>query len=148
MILEDQKRINEYDYKKMLDDFELEARHNKILRGIRDKWRSISSIHNEKVEEMKVKTEKMYKKRDKEFKKKLLRKEEVIKRQKEMRQKLLCEEKKRREEITKKKVDDVQKNLKDFKRMEEQKRLIVAKEIFGKSKFDYFNNINYYSEEN
>ena len=59
-----------------------------------------------------------------------------------MKQKFLCEEKKRREEITKKKVDDVQKNLKDFQRMEEHKRLIVAKEIFGKSKFDIFNNIN------
>ena len=142
MILEDQKRINDYDYKKMLDDFELEARHNKILRGIRDKWRSISAIHNEKVEEMKVKTEKMYKKKDKEFKKKLLQKEEVIKRQLEMRKRLLSEEKKRREEITKKKVDDVQKNLRDFKNIEEQKRLIVEKEIFGKSKIILFNNIS------
>jgi hypothetical protein len=141
MILEDQKRINDYDYKKMLDNFELEARHNKILRGIRDKWRSISAIHNEKVEEMKVKTEKMYKKKDKAFKKKLLEKEEVIKRQLEMRNRLLSEEKKRREEITKKKVDDVQKNLRDFKNMEEQKRLIVEKEIFGKSKIILFNNI-------
>ena len=141
MILEDQKRINDYDYKKMLDNFELEARHNKILRGIRDKWRSISAIHNEKVEEMKVKTEKMYKKKDKAFKKKLLEKEEVIKRQLEMRNRLLSEEKKRREEITKKKVDDVRKNLRDFKNMEEQKRLIVEKEIFGKSKIILFNNI-------
>ena len=90
---------------------------------------------------MKVKTEKMYKKKDKEFKKKLLKKEEVIKRQLEMRNKLLSEEKKRREEITKKKVDDVQKNLRDFKNMEEQKRLIVEKEIFGKSKIILFNNI-------
>lgn len=133
-MLQDQKRINDYDYKKMLDDFELEARHNKILRGIRDKWRSISAMHDEKVEEMKVKTEKMYKKKDKEFKKKLLRKEEIIKKQLELRKQLLSEEKKRREEITKKKVDDVQKNLNDYKNMEEQKRLIVEKEIFGKSK--------------
>jgi hypothetical protein len=133
-MLQDQKRINDYDYKKMLDDFELEARHNKILRGIRDKWRSISALHDEKVEEMKVKTEKMYRKKDKEFKKKLLRKEEIIKKQLELRKQLLSEEKKRREEITKKKVDDVQKNLNDYKNMEEQKRLIVEKEIFGKSK--------------
>ena len=83
----------------MLDNFELEARHNKILRGIRDKWRSISAIHNEKVEEMKVKTEKMYKKNDKAFKKKLLEKEEVIKRQLEMRNRLLSEEKKIFQEI-------------------------------------------------
>lgn len=134
MMLQDQKRINDYDYKKMLDDYELEARHNKILRGIRDKWRSISALHDEKVEEMKVKTEKMYRKKDKEFKKKLLRKEEIIKKQLELRKQLLSEEKKRREEITKKKVDDVQKNLSDYKNMEEQKRLIVEKEIFGKSK--------------
>ena len=133
-MLQDQKRINDYDYKKMLDDFELEARHNKILRGIRDKWRSISALHDEKVEEMKVKMEKMYRKKDKEFKKKLLRKEEIIKNQLELRKQLLSEEKKRREEITKKKVDDVQKNLNDYKNMEEQKRLIVEKEIFGKSK--------------
>ena len=133
-MLQEQKRINDYDYKKMLDDFELEARHNKILRGIRDKWRSISALHDEKVEEMKVKTEKMYRKKDKEFKKKLLRKEEIIKKQLELRKQLLSEEKKRREEITKKKVDDVQKNLNDYKNMEEQKRLIVEKEIFGKSK--------------
>ena len=142
MIIEEQKRINDYDFKKMLDDFELETRHNKILKGIRNKWRSISVIHNEKVEEMRIKTEKMYKKKDNEFKNKLLRKEEVIKRQLEMRNKLLSEEKKKREEITKKKVDDVQKNLNDFKNMEEQKRLIVAKEVFGKSKLDLFNNIN------
>ena len=137
MILEDQKRINEYDYQKMLKDFELEARHNKILRGIKNKWRSISIMHNEKVEEMKVKTEKMYKKKDREFKQKLSRKEEIIKRQLEMKQRLLLKEKSKREAITKKKVDDVQKNLNDFKDLEEKERLHLAAEIFRKSKFEY-----------
>lgn len=141
MILEDQRRINEYDYNKMIEDFELESRHNKILRGIRNKWRSVSAMHDEKVEEMKIKTEKMFKKKDKEFKNKLLMKEEVIKRQLEMKKRLLSEEKKRREMITKKKVDDVNKNLKDFQNMEEQRRLIIEKEIFGKSKENIFYNI-------
>ena len=141
MILEDQRRINEYDYNKMIEDFELESRHNKILRGIRNKWRSVSAMHDEKVEEMKIKTEKMFKKKDKEFKKKLLMKEQVIKRQLEMKKRMLSEEKKRREMITKKKVDDVNKNLKDFQNMEEQRRLIVEKEIFGKSKENIFYNI-------
>ena len=102
-MLQDQKRINDYDYKKMLDDFELEARHKKILRGIRDKWRSISALHDEKVEEMKVKTEKMYRKKDKEFKKKLLRKEEIIRKQLELRKQLLSEEKKKKRRNNKKK---------------------------------------------
>ena len=58
----------------------------------------------------------------------------MIKRQLEIKRKLLSEDKKRREEITKKKVDDVRKNLEEFKNFEEQRRLIVEKEIFGKSK--------------
>ena len=119
----------------MLEDFKLQTRHNKILNGIRNKWKSISVMHSEKVEEMKIKTENMFKKKDKEFKKKLLRKEEVIKKQLEARQRLLLEEKNKREAITKKKVDDVQKNLNDFKLMEEKERLNLANEIFGKSKF-------------
>ena len=121
----------------MLSDFELEARHNKILKNIRNKWKSLSAIHDEKVEEMKIKTEKMFLKKDKEFKKKILRKEEIIKRQLEMKNKLLSEEKKRREEITKKKVDNVQKNLYEFKNLEEKRRLIIEKEIFEKSKYFY-----------
>ena len=63
----------------MLEDFKLQTRHNKILNGIRNKWKPISVVHSEKVEEMKIKKENMFKKKDKEFKKKLLRKEEVIK---------------------------------------------------------------------
>ena len=54
---------------------------------------------------------------------------------------MLSEEKKRREMITKKKVDDVNKNLKDFQNMEEQRRLLVEKEILGKSKENIFYNI-------
>ena len=126
----------------MLEDFELEARHNKILKGIRDKWRSVSALHDEKVEEMKIKTEKMFQKKDNEFKKKLLHKEQVIQRQLDLRQRQLSEEKSRREEITKKKVDDVQKNLNEFKNMEEKKRLIVEREIFDKSNFNIFYNNN------
>ena len=70
MMIEEQKHINEYDYKKMIANFELEDRHNKILKDIKDKWSSLSAIHDEKVENMKIKTEKMYRKKDKELKKK------------------------------------------------------------------------------
>ena len=69
--------MNEYDYKKMIDNFDLEARHNKILKDIKDKWSSLSALHDEKVENMKIKTEKMYKKKDRELKKKLKRNNNV-----------------------------------------------------------------------
>ena len=134
MLLEDQKHINEYDYNKMMQNFDLEARHNKILKDIKDKWSSLSALHDEKVENMKIKTEKMYKKKDKELKKKLSRKDQVIKKQLEMRRNMLEEEKRKREEKTKKKVDDVAKNLIEFRNREEKKRLILEKETFDKSK--------------
>ena len=116
-----------------MENFDLEARHNKILKDIKDKWSSLSELHDEKVENMKIKTEKLYKQKDRELKKKLLRKDQVIKRQLEMRRNMMEEEKRKREERTKKKVDDVAKNLIEFKNMEEKKRLILEKETFDKS---------------
>ena len=138
MLLEDQKHMNEYDYKKMMDNFELEARHNKILKDIKDKWSSLSALHDEKVQNMKILTEKMYKKKDRELKKKLSRKEEIIKKQLEMRRNMREEEKKKREAITKKKVDDVFKNLIEFKNVEEEKRLILERETFDKCNFIFY----------
>ena len=117
----------------MMENFDLEARHNKILKDIKDKWSSLSALHDEKVENMKIKTEKLYKQKDRELKKKILRKDQVIKRQLEMRRNMMEEEKRKREERTKKKVDDVAKNLIEFKNMEEKKRLILEKETFDKS---------------
>jgi len=149
MMIEEQKQINEYDYKKMIANFELEDRHNKILKDIKDKWSSLSAIHDEKVENMKIKTEKMYRKKDKELKKKLLKKEQIIKKHLEMRKNFLAEEKKEREKKTKKKLDDVYKNLNEFKNLEEQKRLILENETFEKSKKNFM--IFYlitYSEKN
>ena len=134
MMIEEQKHINEYDYKKMIANFELEDRHNKILKDIKDKWSSLSAIHDEKVENMKIKTEKMYRKKDKELKKKLLKKEQIIKKHLEMRKNFLAEEKKEREKKTKKKMDDVYKNLNEFKNLEEKKRLILENETFDRSK--------------
>ena len=138
MLLEEQKHMNEYDYKKMMDNFELEARHNKILKDIKDKWSSLSALHDEKVQNMKILTEKMYKKKDRELKKKLSRKEEIIKKQLEMRRNMREEEKKKREAITKKKVDDVFKNLIEFKNVEEEKRLILERETFDKCNLIYY----------
>ncbi len=136
-MIEEQKHINEYDYKKMIANFELEDRHNKILKDIKDKWSSLSAIHDEKVENMKIKTEKMYRKKDKELKKKLLKKEQIIKKHLEMRKNFLAEEKKEREKKTKKKLDDVYKNLNEFKNLEEKKRLILENETFEKSKKNF-----------
>ena len=41
--------MNDYDYKKMMIDFETETRHKKIINGIRNKWRIASSKYYEKI---------------------------------------------------------------------------------------------------
>jgi len=74
LIIEEQMKKNEYDYKKMMDDFELETRRKKMFNGIRSKWQSISKGYLEKIEEMKLKNEKLYKERNRKFKQKIKRK--------------------------------------------------------------------------
>ena len=49
MIIESERKKNEYDYNKMMSDFELETRHNNILNGIRRRWRAESYKFKEKV---------------------------------------------------------------------------------------------------
>ena len=41
--------MNDYDYKKMMIDFETETRHKQIINGIRNKWRIASSKYYEKI---------------------------------------------------------------------------------------------------
>ena len=46
----------------MLVDFYLDTRYKKILREIKNEWRSMSVKHDKKVEEMKIKPEELYNK--------------------------------------------------------------------------------------
>ena len=89
---------NEYDYKKMMDDFELETRRKKMFNGIRCKWQSISKGYLEKIEEMKLKNEKLYKERNRKFKQKIKKKELAIKNQMELKNQRIQEKKKEQEE--------------------------------------------------
>lgn len=132
---------NEYDYNKMMDDFELEARRKKIYNGIKNKWKAVSNAYNEKIEEMKLKNERLYMERDKKFKQKLKMKESSIKKQIELRDKMLKEKKKEQEEISKKRSDDIQKNLEIFYKKQEEKRLKLEKDTFSKCNYIFYNKI-------
>ena len=46
--------MNNYDYRKMMIDFETETRHKKIINGIRNKWRVASSKYLEKINTIKI----------------------------------------------------------------------------------------------
>ncbi len=135
IIIQEQIKKNEYDYKKMMDDFELETRRKKIYNGIKNKWKVVNKGYLEKIEEMKLKNERIYKEKDREFKQKIRKKEQSIKKQIALKKEQLLLKKKEQEELTKKKSDDVLKNLEEFNKKQEEKRLKLEQETFNKSNY-------------
>lgn len=134
MLIKHQQRINEYDYKTMMKNFESESRHKKYLNGIKNKWRAASCKYKEKVEFIKMKNEKLNKMRDKEYKKRYLKKENSIKNQLELKKNEKLEEKRRLAEIFKKKNEEAAKNLEKFHKLQEEERIRLEEDTFQKSK--------------
>ena len=48
-----------------MDNFDTETRHKKIINGIRNKWRNISSKYSQKIKAIKVENKKADKKKAK-----------------------------------------------------------------------------------
>ena len=133
MLIQNQQRINEYDYQKMMKDFESESRHKKYLNNIKNKWRAASCRYKEKIEHIKEKNEKLDKMRDKAFKKRYKEKESSITNQLELKNFEKLEEKKRMAEDLRKKNEEAAKNLERFHRMQEEERLRIEQDTFLKS---------------
>ena len=123
---------NQYDYNKMIRDFEVKTRQEKIANNIRNKWKAATQSYIEKIEEMKLKNEKLYKERDRAFKLKLKKKELAIKKQLQLRNDKLIQKKKAQEEISKRRSDDILKNIEDYNKKQEESRLQLEKETFLK----------------
>ena len=117
-----------------MSDFEAETRHKNFLNGIKNKWRAASCKYKEKVEFIKMKNEKLNKMRDKEYKKRYLKKENSIKNQLELKKNEKLEEKRRLAEIFKKKNEEAAKNLEKFHKLQEEERIRLEEDTFQKSK--------------
>ena len=117
----------------MMSDFETESRHKKYLNGIKNKWRAASCKYLERDEYMKNRSEKLYRMRDKAFKKRYKEKEDSIQKQLRLKSFAKFEEKKRRAEIHKRKSEEAAKNLEEFHRIQEEERLKVEQDTFQRS---------------
>ena len=95
MILENARRVNEFDYNKMMSDFESESRHNKILNGIKQKWRAVSSQYREKVDNIRKQNEKLFRDRSRNLLRKLKKKEQSLQMSIASKQEAKSEEKKK-----------------------------------------------------
>ena len=133
MLIKSQQRVNEYDYKSMMKNFESESRHKKYLNSIKNKWRAASCKYKEKVQLIKINNEKLNKMRGKAYKKRYLKKENAIKNQLEIKNQEKQEEKRRLAELLKKKNEEASKNLEKFHKMQEEERLKLEEDTFQKS---------------
>ena len=133
-MIENAKRVNEFDYKKMIDDFELENRHQKILNRIKNKWKSLSEKHTEKVIEFKRQNERMFRMKNMALKKKLKEKDEYLQKNVEMNKRLKNEEKEKKNYLMKQKSENVSQNLEEHLNKQEIERLKLEKTMIHKSK--------------
>ena len=133
IVLENVKRINDYDYNKMLDNFELESRHQRIINGIKSKWKNIGLKYKEKLSEYKKQNEKMYKIKNKELQKKIREKDELLHRNIEMNKRLKSEERERKGNLMKQKTENASQNLEEFLSKQEEERLKLERNMFHKS---------------
>ena len=125
--------MNEFDYKKMIDDFELENRHQKILNKIKNKWKSLSVKHTEKVIEFKRQNERMYRMKNMALKKKLKEKDEYLQKNIEMNKRLRNEKEKEKVNLMKQKTENVSQNLEEYLNKQEKERLKLEKTMIHKS---------------
>ena len=124
--------INNYDYNKMMQDFETSARHEAQLRRIRKRWEEEGKRYNETIEKMKELREETYKKKNAALVKKLKKKEQLLLTQLENTNKEKMEEKQKniqlmleREKIARQNVEKYQQKLENdrlnFQNMNKEK---------------------------
>ena len=70
--------MNDYDYNKMMTDFEFSTRHQAQLQKIRKKWQNVGKKYNETIQRMKEMNEENYKKKNAALIKKLRKKEQLL----------------------------------------------------------------------
>lgn len=132
--LKQAEKSNEYDYNKMLKDFQSEERYKTFARKTRNKWKSENKKYLIRLEQMKEKKEESYKiKRDNFL-------NEYLKKQKDIEQQLYKTriskqgEWKKNSELMKKKEEQAKEKQRKKIEREEEDRLKVEDQIITKSK--------------
>lgn len=133
-VIHSAENINDFDYNKMISDFELSTRHETYLKKIKQRWEKEGRKYNERMSNMKGMREKEYKERNNKLKSKLAKKNELLittlneqREAKSAEKQRIIDELMEKELEAKRKVDDFQLDL-------EARRLKAAARISSKSK--------------
>ena len=128
------EEINDFDYKRMIKDFETNARHQEYLKKIKRKINAKSRKYDEALQRMKELKEETYKKRNNELKKKLQKKEEILITTLQNKDKNKMREKQRAITEMIERENQAKKNAERYMEEQEKNRLEFQKEIEERSK--------------
>ena len=135
--------INDYDYKKMIKDFEIYQRFENHIKQIKKKWKEEGKKFQTNIEHMKEYREKAYKMKNKELVNKLNHKESLLITSLEHKQKDKMKEKERAIAELMEKEKTAKENVEKYMEEQEKLRLIFQEETHQKRIFIYFI-INYF----
>ena len=132
--LQKDENSNKYYYNKMLEDFEMESRHEEILRKKKNKWRAESQKYIERVQSMKEKKAEMYLRKMNKLQKDLKKKDSEIKNRIEQNKKAKEAERKHSLDIIIKKEKSARETYNRKLKMEEEEREENERKLLEKCK--------------
>lgn len=135
--------INDYDYKKMIKDFEVSQRFENHIKEIKKKWKEEGKKFQTSIEHMKEFREQTYQRKNRELINKLNHKESLLLTAIEHKQKDKIKEKERAIAVLMEKEKIAKENVEKYMGEQEKLRLIFQAETHQKRIFIYFI-INYF----
>ena len=132
--------INDYDYKKMIKDFETTQRFENHFKKLKKKWEEEGKKYQTYIEHMKEFREETYKKKNKDLSNKLNQKESLLITSLENKQKDKMKEKESAIAQLMEKEKIAKENVEKFMEEQEKLRLIFEEETQQKRMYIYFYN--------
>ena len=129
--------INDYDYKKMLRDFEITQRFENHYKKLKRKWEQEGKKYQANIEHMREYREETYKKKNNDLIKKLNKKESLLITSLENKQKDKSKEKERAIAQLMEKEKIAKENVEKFMEEQEKLRLIFEEETNQKRMFHF-----------
>ncbi len=127
--------VNNYDYNKMIKDFETNLRFENHYKKLRKKWEEEGKKYHTSLEHMKEYKEETYKKRNKDLINKLNRKESLLITSLENKQKIKKKEKEEAISLLIEKERLAKENVEKYMEEQEKLRLIFEEQIQKKCTF-------------
>ena len=138
LLLEEERKTNDFELNKMLDDFNREIKHRNYLKNKKDKLTLMNNNIEQKLEEIKLRKQNNFNQKARELNERLKLKDEHIRKTLKLRRLEKEEEKRRLSETIKKRFFSVQETLDRFLIEQEEQRLKQKEDTQTKCIFNLF----------